>query len=120
MRSAARSLELRGGHGSVVELVGNAGMGKTRLLGEFRAEAPDLPHLVAGCELYESSVSYLPFRRLLRLLLGSGGGQDASGVAERLQEDVGRRAPDLIALAAAARDRRRRRGPDDAGGSGPR
>ena len=89
-------LELRGGHGSVVELVGNAGMGKTRLLGEFRAEAPDLPHLVAGCELYESSVSYLPFRRLLRLLLGSGGGQDASGVAERLQEDVGRRAPDLL------------------------
>ena len=36
-------LELRGGHGSMVELVGNAGMGKTRLLSEFRAEAPDLP-----------------------------------------------------------------------------
>jgi class 3 adenylate cyclase/tetratricopeptide (TPR) repeat protein len=88
-------LELRGGHGSVLELVGNAGMGKTRLLSEFRAEAPDLPHLVAGCELYESSVSYLPFRRLLRLLLGSVG-QDASGLAERLQEDVDRRAPELL------------------------
>jgi class 3 adenylate cyclase/tetratricopeptide (TPR) repeat protein len=89
-------LELRGGHGSMVELVGNAGMGKTRLLGEFRAEAPDLPHLVAGCELYESSVAYLPFRRLLRLLLGSGGGDDASGVAERLRDDVGGRAPGLL------------------------
>ena len=87
-------LELRGGHGSVLELVGNAGMGKTRLLSEFRAEAPDLPHLVAGCELYESSVAYLPFRRLLRLMLGSG--QDASGIAGRLQEDVARRAPELL------------------------
>jgi class 3 adenylate cyclase/tetratricopeptide (TPR) repeat protein len=89
-------LELRGGHGSMVELVGNAGMGKTRLLSEFRAEAPDLPHLVAGCELYESSVSYLPFRRLLRLLLGSGTGHDASALARRLQEDVGQRAPELL------------------------
>ena len=89
-------LELRGGHGSMVELVGNAGMGKTRLLSEFRAEAPDLPHLLAGCELYESSVSYLPFRRLLRLLLGSGGGLDPSALARRLQEDVGERAPDLL------------------------
>jgi class 3 adenylate cyclase/tetratricopeptide (TPR) repeat protein len=87
-------LELRGGHGSVLELVGNAGMGKTRLLSEFRAEAPDLSHLVAGCELYEASVAYLPFRRLLRLLLGSG--QDALGVAGRLREDVAQRAPELL------------------------
>jgi class 3 adenylate cyclase/tetratricopeptide (TPR) repeat protein len=87
-------LELRGGHGSVLELVGNAGMGKTRLLSEFRAEAPDLSHLVAGCELYEASVAYLPFRRLLRLLLGSG--QDALGIAGRLREDVAQRAPELL------------------------
>ena len=32
-------LELRGGHGSVIEVVGNAGMGKTRLLSEFRGGA---------------------------------------------------------------------------------
>ncbi|HEU4865745.1 MAG TPA: adenylate/guanylate cyclase domain-containing protein, partial [Actinomycetota bacterium] len=87
-------LELRGGRGSVIELVGNAGMGKTRLLSEFRAEAPDLPHLVSGCELYESSVAYLPFRRLMRLLLGAG--HDASELTRRLQEDVARRAPELL------------------------
>jgi class 3 adenylate cyclase len=87
-------LELRGGRGAVLELVGNAGMGKTRLLSEFRAEAPDLPHLVSSCELYESSVAYLPIRRLLRLLLGAG--PDAIGVAQRLQEDVAHRAPDLL------------------------
>jgi tetratricopeptide (TPR) repeat protein len=87
-------LELRGGRGSVLELVGNAGMGKTRLLSEFRAEAPDLPHLVSSCELYESSVAYLPIRRLLWLLLGAG--PDATGVAERLREDVAQRAPELL------------------------
>ena len=87
-------LELRGGHGSVIELVGNAGMGKTRLLSEFRAEAPDLPNLVSGCEPYESSVAYLPIRRLLRLLLGAG--QDVSGLADRLREDVAQRAPELL------------------------
>jgi class 3 adenylate cyclase/tetratricopeptide (TPR) repeat protein len=87
-------LELRGGRGSVLELVGNAGMGKTRLLGEFRAEAPDLPQLVSGCELYESSVAYLPIRRLLRLLLGAG--LDASELARRLQEDLAHRAPELL------------------------
>jgi class 3 adenylate cyclase/tetratricopeptide (TPR) repeat protein len=87
-------LELRGGHGSVIELVGNAGMGKTRLLSEFRAEAPDLPNLVSGCEPYESSIAYLPIRRLLRLLLGAG--QDVSGLADRLREDVAQRAPELL------------------------
>jgi class 3 adenylate cyclase/tetratricopeptide (TPR) repeat protein len=89
-------LELRGGHGSVLEVVGNAGMGKTRLLSEFRAEAPDLPHLVTGCELYESSAPYLPVRRLLRLLLGTGAATHASDVARRLEEDVGHRAPELL------------------------
>jgi len=89
-------LELRGGKGSVLELVANPGMGKTRLLTEFRAEAPDLPELVTNCELYESSVSYLPFRRLLRLLLGQSGPPDPSTVAARLEEDVRARAPHLL------------------------
>jgi class 3 adenylate cyclase/tetratricopeptide (TPR) repeat protein len=90
-------LELRGGHGSVLEVVGNAGMGKTRLLSEFRAEAPDLPQLVTGCELYESSAPYLPVRRLLRLLLGTGAATQASDVARRLEEDLRHRAPELLA-----------------------
>jgi class 3 adenylate cyclase/tetratricopeptide (TPR) repeat protein len=89
-------LELHEQRGSLIELVGNAGMGKTRLLKEFRAEAPNLPQLMAGCELYESSVAYLPLRRLLRLLLGQGREHDASALAARLQEDVRRRVPDLV------------------------
>jgi class 3 adenylate cyclase/tetratricopeptide (TPR) repeat protein len=89
-------LELRGDRGSLIELVGNAGMGKTRLLNEFRAEATDLPQLVSACELYESSVPYLPIRQLLRLLLGHIHGQDAVAAAARLEEDVRGRAPELL------------------------
>jgi class 3 adenylate cyclase/tetratricopeptide (TPR) repeat protein len=89
-------LELREERGSLIELVGNAGMGKTRLLSEFQAEAPNLPQLMAGCELYESSIAYLPIRRLLRLLLGQAHEQDATLLAERLEEDIRRRAPDLV------------------------
>jgi len=93
-------LELRAGRGSgrgsVIEMVGDAGMGKTRLLSEFQAEAPDVPQLVAGCELYESSVPYRPFRRLFRLLLGVAPAHDASVLAERLRESVEGRAQELL------------------------
>ncbi|MGH2671539.1 MAG: adenylate/guanylate cyclase domain-containing protein, partial [Actinomycetota bacterium] len=93
-------LELRAGRGagrgSVIELVGDAGMGKTRLLSEFRAEAPDLPQLVSGCALYEASVPYRPFRRLFRLLLGVASAHDTSLLAERLREVVEVRAPELL------------------------
>jgi class 3 adenylate cyclase/tetratricopeptide (TPR) repeat protein len=90
----AALLDLRAGHGSVLELVGDAGMGKTRLLTEFRAEAPDLPQVTSGCELYEASVPYLPFKRLLRLLLGDT--HDHGSLAERLREAAERTDPSLM------------------------
>ena len=91
-------LELREGKGSLLELVANPGMGKTRLLTEFRAEAADLPELVTNCELYESSVSYLPFRRLLRLLLGEPGARDATS-----RSSASRRAARTTLAPAAAK-----------------
>ena len=39
---------------------GTPGMGKTRLLSEFRAEAPDLPHLVSAASSTSPQVAYLP------------------------------------------------------------
>jgi predicted ATPase/class 3 adenylate cyclase len=89
-------LDVRAGRGSVLEVVGDAGMGKTRLLEEFRAEVPDLHHLEANCELYEASVSYLSIRRLLRLLIGHTAGDDGSAGGRRLHEEVSQRAPHLL------------------------
>ncbi len=92
--------------GSVIELVGDPGFGKTRLVNELRGMAAGLPQLITGCELYEATVPYLPFRRLLRLLLGAAPDHDATVVAERLRERVQERAPELEAwlplLAAVA------------------
>jgi class 3 adenylate cyclase/tetratricopeptide (TPR) repeat protein len=92
----AALIDVRGGRGSILEVVGNPGMGKTRLLSEFRREAPDLSQVLSSCELYESSIAYLPFRRLLRLLLGDAAGTDPGSFARRLEEDVRKRAPDLL------------------------
>ena len=87
---------LRKGHGGMIEVVGPAGIGKTRLLDELRAGAAGMPQLLARCELYEASSPYLPFRRILRTLLGCA--QRAAARPRppmRLREWVLRDAPEL-------------------------
>ncbi len=86
--------DVRHGRGSVIEVVGDPGIGKTRLVNELRAMASDLPQLVAGCERYEASTPYLPFRRLIRLLLGDAAGGPA--LAERLRDHVDEQAAELV------------------------
>ncbi|MGZ4133472.1 MAG: adenylate/guanylate cyclase domain-containing protein, partial [Actinomycetota bacterium] len=58
--------DARAGSGRTVELVGDPGLGKTRLLSEVRAAATDFAHLSGACELYERTTAYAPFRALLR------------------------------------------------------
>lgn len=43
------------GEGKVVELIGEPGMGKSRLVEELRARCPDVTCLATACEQYESS-----------------------------------------------------------------
>jgi class 3 adenylate cyclase/tetratricopeptide (TPR) repeat protein len=88
--------EARDGHGRLVEIVGDAGIGKSRLLAELLGGADDVTVVTAPCEQYESSTPYFPFRRLLRDVLGAPAQAGADEVAERLVERVSVDAPHLV------------------------
>lgn len=63
---------LREGRGAVAQIVGEPGLGKSRLIEELRHQASDVTLLTATCETYESSTPYYAFRTLVRGLLGLG------------------------------------------------
>jgi class 3 adenylate cyclase len=93
---AALGLAIEGlndGRGSLIEIVGNPGIGKTRLLNELRQMAEGLPQLLATCHRYESSTPYQPLRRLFRLLLGT---EADDTIADRLRLHVESTAPELL------------------------
>jgi len=60
---------VRMGFGNIVELIGEPGMGKSRLVEELQAQAPDLLAVTTACAQYEASTPYFAFRGLLRSLL---------------------------------------------------
>ncbi len=64
---------LRAGQGGVVSLIGNAGLGKSRLVAELRArllEAGDVTWLEGRCLSYTQQVSYSAFTELIHAALG--------------------------------------------------
>jgi class 3 adenylate cyclase/tetratricopeptide (TPR) repeat protein len=61
---------VRAGFGTLVELVGEPGIGKSRLAHELLDQCGDMRQLTAVCEQYESATPYHPFQPLLLELLG--------------------------------------------------
>ena len=86
---------MRLGFGTMLELVGEAGLGKTRLLQELRANADDLRVIGARCDEYESSTPYYAFRSLLSPLIGELDGTPAENT-EALRALVDEVAPGLV------------------------
>jgi predicted ATPase/class 3 adenylate cyclase len=62
--------DVRAGRGGLIDIAGEAGIGKSRLLREFLAEAEDAPTVTTYCEAYETTTPYFAARFLLRGALG--------------------------------------------------
>ncbi|MDH5333118.1 MAG: AAA family ATPase, partial [Thermoleophilia bacterium] len=83
-----------GGEGTVVELSGEPGMGKSRLLDELLGHVGDAALLRGECRLYQAATPYFPFRALLRQAFGLEGLDDDESVAA-LERLVDERSPAL-------------------------
>ncbi|KRE42687.1 hypothetical protein ASG74_09930 [Knoellia sp. Soil729] len=70
--------------GSVVDISGEPGIGKSRLVAELAPLPPEIAVLVTACSNYDASASYFAFRTVLRDLLGISATDDGAGVMRRL------------------------------------
>jgi tetratricopeptide (TPR) repeat protein len=96
MRVLDATLEsVRPGRRAIVNLVGDPGMGKSRIVEELKARAPGYVTFETACEQYESSTPYFPLRRLLRSLLRIEQNADPGAAAEMLAERIAQAAPAL-------------------------
>lgn len=94
LRDALQSA--RAGTGLVVELIGEAGIGKTRLAAAVAAEASDLLSATVVCDSYERTTAYVAADVLLRRLLGLAH-DDPKATGRALSSLVERSAPELAA-----------------------
>ena len=80
----------------MIELVGETGTGKSRLLAEARALGDDMTILHTTCEVVTRETPYFAWRDLLRQLLGAEWDDPEERVLERLQDQISRSDPDLL------------------------
>jgi len=78
--------ELQRGRGRIVFLLGEAGIGKSRLKIELREELPEGVRWLEGrCQAYTQSTSYAPIVQLLRTALGLGPSEAQAVARTRLR-----------------------------------
>jgi class 3 adenylate cyclase/predicted ATPase len=92
-RALAASVE---GASGFVEILGESGMGKSRLIEELRGRAGSVRCMTIRCEAYEASAPYAPFWVLLRYLLGAALDAHRDDVESMLRKTVGEVAPELL------------------------
>ena len=80
---------VRMGFGTLVELIGEPGIGKSRLAEELRTHCADMELVTLRCEQYESSTPYHVFRSFFRSLLDvpltDAGAANRAALGERLR-----------------------------------
>jgi ABC-type oligopeptide transport system substrate-binding subunit/class 3 adenylate cyclase len=86
---------LQAGVGGIVTLVGEAGIGKSRVVAELRKQAPpDVQWVEGRCLSYGTSVAYLLWVDVLRCLLGATLEESPKAVREALRQRVEDWCPD--------------------------
>jgi DNA-binding NtrC family response regulator/tetratricopeptide (TPR) repeat protein len=78
------------GHGQVVGLLGEAGIGKSRLLHEFRERLlgepePRVTYLEGRCQSYASTIPYFPIMDVLRANFRVAEGDGPDAIAEKIR-----------------------------------
>jgi len=87
--------QLINGSGGLIEVIGEPGIGKTRLVDEAVAEVSDVTTLRCDCERTGAGTPYTPVRRLLHQVLGTNSSMDPDTIANCLQDCVTTAAPEL-------------------------
>jgi class 3 adenylate cyclase/tetratricopeptide (TPR) repeat protein len=87
---------VRMGFGSLVELIGDPGMGKSRLIEELQRQNPDLEYVSTSCQEYEQSTPYFPFRGLLEAVLDQPLNGSPPKSTALLRERLAPLAPELV------------------------
>jgi class 3 adenylate cyclase/tetratricopeptide (TPR) repeat protein len=85
----------RAGNGRLIEIVGEAGVGKTRLLQALEADATGLRVQHAVCEAYTISTPYAVWTELLREFMEFGRDDPDTVIEARLREALAARAGEL-------------------------
>jgi class 3 adenylate cyclase/tetratricopeptide (TPR) repeat protein len=88
----------KGGAGRVVEIVGEPGAGKSRLLEELRRREPGLQLFTAQCGQYARTSPYFAVRTMLRTIAGIGPDASADEAAKTLGDFVDTVLPQAAAL----------------------
>src|SRR5262249_30882119 len=84
------------GTGTLIELVGETGSGKSRLLAEAQRLGEGMNVLRSTCEVVTRDTPYFTWRELLRQLLGIGWDDPEARVRERLEGEVRSSQADLM------------------------
>jgi class 3 adenylate cyclase len=94
--------QLRDGRGAVVSVIGEAGLGKSRLVSELAAQARDeVTWIEGGCVSYESTTPYAPFVRALESFFEISADDDPHERYQRLLSKMTELAGDAGARHAA-------------------